>query len=88
MSENEIRKLRIEKKKEFEELGIETYGRRFLKTNISDIKEGNYVKTAGRIMAIRKHGNASFADLVDWTGKIQLYFKKDIIGEENYNIFK
>ncbi|MCM8805015.1 MAG: lysine--tRNA ligase, partial [Candidatus Omnitrophica bacterium] len=42
----------------------------------------------GRIMAIRKHGNASFADLVDWTGKIQLYFKKDIIGEENYNIFK
>ncbi|HOK57116.1 MAG TPA: lysine--tRNA ligase, partial [bacterium] len=38
--------------------------------------------------AIRGHGNAAFADIVDSTGKIQVYFKKDIVGEENYEIFK
>ena len=88
MNDNEMRKIRIEKKEEFEKLGIEPYGRKYQKVNIEKIKEGENVKTAGRIMAIRKHGGASFADLVDWTGKIQLYFKKDIIGEDNYEIFK
>ncbi|MGC8977410.1 MAG: lysine--tRNA ligase [Candidatus Ratteibacteria bacterium] len=83
-----MREIRIKKKEELEKIGLEVYGRRFPKINISEIKEGDYVKTAGRIMAIRKHGSASFADLVDWTGKIQIYFKKDIIGEENYNIFR
>jgi lysyl-tRNA synthetase class 2 len=88
MNDNEMRKIRIEKKEEFEKLGIEPYGRKYKKVSIEKIEEGEYVKTAGRIMAIRKHGSASFADLVDWTGKIQIYFKKDIIGEKNYEIFK
>lgn len=88
MSESQMREIRIEKKNQIENLGIEPYGRRFNKINICDIKEGEYVKTGGRIMAIRKHGAASFVDIVDWTGKIQTYFKKDIIGEENYEIFK
>ncbi|MCM8819045.1 MAG: lysine--tRNA ligase, partial [Candidatus Omnitrophica bacterium] len=33
-------------------------------------------------------GKASFVDIVDATGKIQIYFKKDIIGEKKYEIFK
>ncbi|MCM8772002.1 MAG: lysine--tRNA ligase [Candidatus Omnitrophica bacterium] len=88
MSENELRKARIKKKEELEEMKIEPYGRRFTKMDISKIPEDGYVKIAGRIMAIRKHGSASFADVVDGTGKIQVYFKKDIIGETNYEIFK
>jgi lysyl-tRNA synthetase class 2 len=88
MNDNEIRKVRIEKKEELEKQGIEPYGRKYSKINIEKIKEGEYVKTAGRVMAIRKHGGASFVDLIDWTGKIQLYFKKEIIGETNYEIFK
>ncbi len=84
----EMREIRIKKKEELENLGIEPYGRKFLKTNISDVKEEGVVKVAGRIMALRKHGNASFADIVDSSGKIQIYFKKDVIGEKNYEIFK
>ncbi|MCM8818879.1 MAG: OB-fold nucleic acid binding domain-containing protein, partial [Candidatus Omnitrophica bacterium] len=88
MSENEMRKIRIKKREELNNLGVEVYGRRFLKTNISEIKDEGEIQTAGRVMAIREHGKASFVDIVDATGKIQIYFKKDIIGEKKYEIFK
>ncbi|MBI5366111.1 MAG: lysine--tRNA ligase, partial [Planctomycetes bacterium] len=43
---------------------------------------------AGRLRLIREMGKAAFADLRDWTGKIQLYFKKDKIGEAAWETFK
>lgn len=43
---------------------------------------------AGRIMAIRDFGKASFIQIQDRTGKLQAYVKKDILGEEDFNIFK
>ncbi|MBQ8917722.1 MAG: lysine--tRNA ligase, partial [Oscillospiraceae bacterium] len=46
--------------------------------------EGKQVKVAGRIMSWRTMGKATFMDLHDHTGKIQLYIKLDAIGEENY----
>lgn len=46
------------------------------------------VKVAGRVMAIREHGKATFADLWGKTEKIQLYFKQDIVGEEGYQRMK
>lgn len=49
--------------------------------------ENKNVKIAGRIMAIRRMGKASFAHLQDDQGKIQIYLKKDDIGE-NYDNFK
>ena len=39
-------------------------------------------------MAIRGHGKASFAVLMDLSGKIQVYFKLDVLGEEKYSEFK
>jgi len=39
------------------------------------------VSAAGRLRALRKHGGSAFADLEDETGKIQLLFKKDELGE-------
>ncbi|MCM8809794.1 MAG: OB-fold nucleic acid binding domain-containing protein, partial [Candidatus Omnitrophica bacterium] len=83
-----MRDFRVKKLEELKNLKLEVYGRRFAKTNISEVKEQGFFKIAGRIMSIRKHGNASFADIVDSSGKIQVYFRKDIIGEENYEIFK
>ena len=47
-----------------------------------------YVTIAGRIMFLRKMGKASFISLKDKTGKIQVYIGIDIVGEENYNLFK
>jgi lysyl-tRNA synthetase class 2 len=43
---------------------------------------------AGRLVQIRQMGKASFVHLLDSSGKIQLYVKKDEIGEESYNLFK
>jgi lysyl-tRNA synthetase class 2 len=43
---------------------------------------------AGRIMAIRNFGKASFIHIQDGTGRIQAYIRKDKIGEDQYNIFK
>ncbi len=46
------------------------------------------VKVAGRLMAIRGHGKASFSDLVDATGKIQLFFSLSDTGEKQFAIFR
>ena len=45
-------------------------------------------KIAGRMLAKRGKGKVGFADLYDRTGKIQIYVRKDIVGEDNYKIFK
>ena len=45
------------------------------------------MRIAGRIMSKRRHGKAGFADLQDLTGGIQLYFRKQDVGEEAYELF-
>ncbi len=42
---------------------------------------------AGRLMSLREHGGSTFADLKDESGKIQLFFKKDLLGEKEYSFF-
>ena len=49
-------------------------------------EEGPPVGLAGRIVAWRSHGKTTFAHLADSTGKIQLYFKKDQLGEKMYSL--
>jgi lysyl-tRNA synthetase class 2 len=46
--------------------------------------EGPGVRVAGRIVAWRAHGKTTFAHLADPSGRVQLYFKKDQIGEPQY----
>lgn len=43
------------------------------------------VAVAGRLRSLRAHGKISFADLEDESGKIQLFFQQDLLGEEKYN---
>ncbi|MDI6761995.1 MAG: lysine--tRNA ligase [Thermodesulfobacteriota bacterium] len=43
---------------------------------------------AGRIVAIRNFGKASFIQVKDRNGKIQVYFQKEIVGEEPFQFFK
>ena len=45
-------------------------------------------KVAGRILALRKFGKASFLHIQDDSGRIQIYVKKEIVGEELYSQFK
>ena len=43
---------------------------------------------AGRLMRIRRQGKASFANMQDETGTIQVYFRYDNLGEKDYTFFK
>jgi lysyl-tRNA synthetase class 2 len=46
------------------------------------------LSVAGRVMTLRRHGKAAFADLMDGGGTLQLYFRSDELGEERYAFFK
>ena len=77
------------------DLGVEPYPRTFARTHLSseisrDFDElgGVEVVVAGRLTAIRGHGKAGFADLTDAGGKIQLYVRRDEIGDEVFAVWK
>lgn len=78
---------RLDKLKKIRELGWNPYPSSFeKKTSIHEAakSEGRTVKTAGKLYSLRTHGNIAFADLKDETGKIQLFFKKDVLGKDAY----
>ncbi len=91
---HELVALRMSKADELREKGIDPYGDKFTRNAEAceiiekfDEFEGSEVKIAGRIMSRREHGKAAFADLQDMTGKIQLYFRKDDLGDEPYEVY-
>lgn len=93
-SVNDLIKRRFEELDELNKKGIETFAYSFdvnsdantIKSSFTDGTDMN-VRIAGRIMAIRRMGKASFAHIQDHTGRIQVYLKKDEIGEA-YDAFK
>jgi lysyl-tRNA synthetase class 2 len=56
--------------------------------NIGQERSKEEISTAGRIMAVRIHGKAGFADLQDRDGKVQIYVKMDEVGPERWELFK
>jgi lysyl-tRNA synthetase class 2 len=50
--------------------------------------EGKIVSVAGRLMSKRGMGKVSFCDLMDESGRVQLYVRRDLVGEEDYSWFK
>ncbi|MCJ7742523.1 MAG: OB-fold nucleic acid binding domain-containing protein, partial [Methanoregula sp.] len=61
-----------------------------IRTRYADIthdKSAEAVSTAGRVYIVRNHGKTLFADLGDETGKIQLYIRKNDIGNEQFELF-
>ena len=50
--------------------------------------EGKTVRIAGRMMSRRVMGKASFMDLLDSTGRLQVYVRRDDVGDEDYADFK
>ncbi len=49
---------------------------------LADFQEGKKITLCGRVTANRAHGKVNFMDLKDSSGKIQLYIKRDILGQE------
>lgn len=92
---NELMKVRREKLNELVSQGIEPYGEKFQRTcNTADIvnnfeaMDGQTCILAGRIMAKRVMGKASFANLQDSTGNMQIYARLDDLGAEEYARFE
>ena len=81
---------RWKKIEELESLGIKAFGKKYDKQfMIGDIlkhspEENLKYKTAGRIMSLRGKGKVYFAHIEDQSGKIQIYIKKDEMGEEKF----
>ncbi|MDD2689676.1 MAG: lysine--tRNA ligase [Candidatus Omnitrophica bacterium] len=93
MEINEIIEQRKAKLKSLKDKGIEPFdapmgSRVEIGAVLKDFQEGRKVVLAGRIMAKRSHGKAAFLDLKDYTGKIQLYLKADIIGQDKFNLLE
>ncbi|CAH0320056.1 lysine--tRNA ligase [Priestia megaterium] len=93
--------VRREKMSNLRDQGIDPFGQRFERTHTSQQLISEYdeltkeqleenevpVSLAGRIMTKRGKGKAGFAHVQDLTGQIQLYVRKDAIGEAQYEIF-
>jgi len=89
---DEIIKTNYQKIKNLRDKGIDPFPRRFeVKYKISQaltLPIDTEVICAGRLMLLRIMGKATFAHIRDGSGKIQIYLKKDILGEEVYENFK
>ena len=99
---NKLIKVRIEKLEELQENGKDPFqivkfdnrdNSKDIKEKFVDPVEGEetepmQVSIAGRLMAKRGHGKASFCDLQDMYGRIQIYVKLDEVGAESYEEFK
>ena len=99
LSDQEL--VRREKAKKLQELGIEPFGKKFIRTGTSlDLRKykdyskeeleekGISLTLAGRIMTMRKMGKASFFHLQDRDGEFQCFISRDSVGEDSYSIFK
>ena len=93
---NEQIKVRMDKLNTLQEAGKDPFQitKYDVKEHTSDIKdnfdeyEGKSVSVAGRLMAKRVMGKASFCNVADLKGNIQLYVARDAVGEEPYAAFK
>lgn len=93
---NELMQVRRNKMQAFIDKGIEPFGRKYdvthhaqeLLDQFETLGEETVVRMAGRLMAVRGHGKASFTVVEDLSGKIQAYFRLDNLGEEKYGEFK
>ena len=83
LSEQEL--VRREKLAKLRELGIDPYPAaafdvsHYATTVSEKFEQGQHVRMAGRLMSRRVQGKASFAELQDATGRVQLYFNRDIL---------
>lgn len=92
---NELQKIRYDKLSEFREQGVDPFGGRYERTHLAaqvlddfPALEGRELRLAGRLIARRGHGKATFSDLQDGSGSIQIYVRLNDVGAEAYELFK
>jgi len=90
--ENDQIRVRAEKRRKLEEAGIPVYPSSYPITHTAEeavaafVDDGDpvEVRVAGRIVSKRKMGKASFLHLQDRSGRVQVYLRRDDVGEEAY----
>ena len=82
---NQIKENYTEEERELTKRGSDEV--QIIKAKISPL-DGQTVTIAGRIMSKRGMGKVGFVHVADIDGQIQLFVKKDVLGEEEYNRFK
>ncbi|HBT81241.1 lysine--tRNA ligase [Candidatus Giovannonibacteria bacterium RIFCSPLOWO2_01_FULL_48_47] len=97
MAFEELRKVRLEKLERLKKAGLNVFPEKaaFPLSEIAGIKKDfrRYARSkkspgaGGRILAKREHGGSIFADLFDGSGKIQIFFAKDKVGGESFQLF-
>ncbi len=89
---DEVRSGRIEKLARLRELGVDPYPAGFAdRLPVAEARErggGATVRVAGRLIARRGHGGSTFATLRDQSGEVQLQFRRDVLGDERYDLLK
>jgi lysyl-tRNA synthetase class 2 len=97
MGEEELIALRKEKLERLKSAGIDPYPPRFDRTHTaqeavdklgSAREDADAIRVAGRVTALRDMGKASFLDLRDASGRIQVYLKQENLGLERYALLK
>jgi len=98
--ESDLAALRKKKLKDLQARGLNPYQKyRYVRTHTTaqirkdfekagQERSAQEISTAGRIMGLRLHGKAGFADLSDRDGKIQVYFKLDELGRDRFEQFR
>lgn len=98
----EQEKVRRQKMQDLRDMGIDPFGAAYKRTTTSgkivveyedktkeELQELNvHVKIAGRIMTKRRQGKAGFMHIQDIDGQIQIYVRKDVVGDDQYEVFK
>ena len=91
METDDIRSVKLKKLETLRQKGINSYGQRYVRSHaigdlLKNFQEGQKVVVAGRIMARRSQGKVTFMDLMDQSGRMQLFAKLDILGQEVYDM--
>src|SRR5687767_702238 len=89
---NFVLQARREKLAELVRRGVEPFAYSFERSHVATdavellgtADDGPVVRVAGRIVAWRAHGKTTFAHLADVSGRVQLYFRRDVLGDERY----
>ncbi|MGQ9675037.1 MAG: lysine--tRNA ligase [Chloroflexota bacterium] len=90
-----LRQQRVKKLEELQQAGIDAYPPRFKRTHEItqvldqfDALQAQDVTVAGRLVSVRAMGKATFAHIMDGSGRIQVYLRQDVLGEDQYSLFR
>jgi len=88
----QIRQGRIDKAQKLRDLAVDPYPTTFAdRERIADVREkpvDTPARIAGRIVLWRRHGGSTFAQLRDESGQLQIQLRRDVLGEERYELVK